>query len=211
MKKLMQAIFSLVVVIFIISGSVIAVLKSDALYGAHVPSIAQATGYSEETILTNYQKLISYNKLTGDNKLVFPDFPMSLTGEIHFEEVKTIFNFFERTMLVTGFISLVGLILMIRQKLYYWLLYTGILCFGIPTLLGIFVLSDWNRAFVLFHEIAFNNNYWLFNPQTDPIITILPDTFFLHCALLILGCVLASGFLCFFLHKRLRSDTPRSY
>ncbi|MHB8131340.1 MAG: lipoprotein intramolecular transacylase Lit, partial [Mobilitalea sp.] len=34
------------------------------------------------------------------------------------------------------------------------------------------------------------NDYWLFDPSTDPVITILPDTFFLHCALLIILIVL---------------------
>lgn len=204
MKKFIQVLFSLVVVSFIISGSVIAVLNFDLLYKTNVPTIAKETGYSKETILNNYETLISYNELTSDKKLVFPDFPMSITGEIHFEEVKVIFNRFEQTMIITGVIFLVGVVLMIRKKLYHWLFYTGILCIGIPTLLGIFVFLDWNRAFVLFHELAFNNSYWLFNPTTDPIITILPDTFFLQCALLILACVLGAGFLCFFLHKRLR-------
>lgn len=208
---MIQVLFSLVAVSFIISSSVIAVLNFDFLYKTNVPTIAQETGYSEETILANFQTLISYNELTSKDPLVFPDFPMSVTGEIHFEEVKVIFNRFEQTMIITGVIFLVGIIFMIRKRLYQWLFYTGILSIGIPTLLGIFVLSDWNRAFVLFHEIAFNNSYWLFDPRTDPIITILPDTFFLQCALFILTFVLGTGFLCFYLHKYFKQRYSRSY
>lgn len=211
MNKLIQVLFSLVAVSFIISSSVIAVLNFDLLYKTNVPTIAQETGFSEEIILENYQTLISYNELTSKDPLVFPDFPMSVTGEIHFEEVKVIFNRFEQTMIITGVIFLVGIIWMIQKRLYDWLLYTGVLSIGIPIFLGVFVLLDWNRAFVLFHEIAFNNSYWLFDPKTDPIITILPDTFFLQCALFILIFVLGAGSLCFYLYKRMKQKYARSY
>jgi len=40
---------------------------------------------------------------------------------------------------------------------------------------------DFNDFFIDFHKILFRNNDWLFDPSLDPIITALPDTFFLHC------------------------------
>lgn len=54
----------------------------------------------------------------------------------------------------------------------------------------VFVLiAGFNYWFVLFHHIAFGNNDWLFDPRTDPIIYVLPETFFLSCAVLILAIV----------------------
>ena len=50
--------------------------------------------------------------------------------------------------------------------------------------------------FIGFHHVMFSNDYWLFDPATDPVILILPDAFFLHCALAILICVLAGSALC---------------
>lgn len=35
------------------------------------------------------------------------------------------------------------------------------------------------------HKVFFDNDYWLFDPKYDPVITILPDRFFLHCGILI--------------------------
>ena len=29
----------------------------------------------------------------------------------------------------------------------------------------------------------FDNDYWLFNSKTDPVIKILPDEFFMHCGI----------------------------
>ena len=49
---------------------------------------------------------------------------------------------------------------------------------------------NWEWCFVTFHHIAFDNDYWIFDYTTDPVINILPDTFFMHCAIMILAIVL---------------------
>ena len=51
---------------------------------------------------------------------------------------------------------------------------------------GIFALIDFDRLFALFHKIAFpGKDNWLFDPATDEVIKILPESFFLACALFI--------------------------
>jgi integral membrane protein (TIGR01906 family) len=45
---------------------------------------------------------------------------------------------------------------------------------------------NFSRAFVVFHEIAFSNDYWIFDPRIDPVIRILPEWFFMYAAFLIL-------------------------
>ena len=47
---------------------------------------------------------------------------------------------------------------------------------------------DFDRAFVVFHALFFpGKDNWLFDPETDQIITILPQIFFRNCAILILA------------------------
>ena len=46
------------------------------------------------------------------------------------------------------------------------------------------LLHNFDRFFVMFHGVFFNNDAWIFNPATDPIINVLPETFFLHCFIL---------------------------
>ena len=59
---------------------------------------------------------------------------------------------------------------------------------------------DFDRAFVVFHSLFFpGKTNWLFDPRTDEIINILPQEFFMNCALLILailiiGCAVLIGF-----------------
>lgn len=58
----------------------------------------------------------------------------------------------------------------------------------------------------MFHKIMFRNDYWLFDEALDPVIKILPDAFFFHCAVMIILLILFGSLLCilfrsFFRHK----------
>lgn len=46
---------------------------------------------------------------------------------------------------------------------------------------------DFNSLFVLFHKVAFTNDLWLLNPQTDLLIRLMPIEFFVSYAAII-GC-----------------------
>ena len=65
-------------------------------------------------------------------------------------------------------------------------------------------------CFVLFHKILFRNDYWIFDPACDPVITILPDAYFLHAAALILLCVLAASLFSLLLFRLLRRKISNS-
>ena len=69
--------------------------------------------------------------------------------------------------------------------------------------LGAFAALAWDRFFVLFHELSFGNDLWLFDPAVDPVINVLPDQFFFHEAMAIFGLVILGGIVCAVLHRRL--------
>ena len=50
---------------------------------------------------------------------------------------------------------------------------------------------DFNSLFVLFHKVAFTNDLWLLNPQTDLLIRLMPIEFFISYAAIIGGVWLA--------------------
>jgi integral membrane protein (TIGR01906 family) len=45
---------------------------------------------------------------------------------------------------------------------------------------GALFLSDFNKYFLMFHELCFTNNLWLLNPDTDLLIRMLPEGVFLE-------------------------------
>ena len=46
---------------------------------------------------------------------------------------------------------------------------------------------DFNSLFVLFHQVAFRNDLWLLDPQTDLLIRLMPIEFFISYAAIIGG------------------------
>jgi integral membrane protein (TIGR01906 family) len=60
---------------------------------------------------------------------------------------------------------------------------------------GSLAAVDFDRAFVIFHKIFFpGKSNWLFDYDADQIIRVLPQDFFMNCAILIgAGLILFSG------------------
>lgn len=199
-----DAVTALVLFLFILSFSVTFTLNFRPLYYMDIEllEIETRSGIPENEIRENYDVLIDYNSMFTDEELAFPTLAMSESGKIHFEEVKVIFVMFQKMALVTAALGLAMVVVQRRMRRVRYLKYTGVITVLIPALLGAAMAVNWDKAFVIFHKIAFDNDYWIFDAVTDPVITILPDTFFLHCAAMILGLVAAGSVLCLVFYAR---------
>ena len=62
----------------------------------------------------------------------------------------------------------------------------------IGVLLGIAFSIDFTTCFTIFHKLFFTNNLWIFNPETDYMIRMLPEGFFYDMALRIGGIFIIS-------------------
>jgi len=74
-----------------------------------------------------------------------------------------------------------------KKNIWNLLFYTmlgNILFFGV---LAFLMYVDFNRYFVIFHLIFFDNDLWLLNPQTDTLIQMVPQPFFYNTAYKITG------------------------
>ena len=209
MKKIcspLNILLALALTLFIISAAVVVTLNFRPLYYLDVDllHIAETSGLPRAEILENYNTLIDYNSIFGTKELAFPTLAMSETGCIHFEEVKNVFAFFEITLIVSGVLVLAGVIYRHFKKNPGYLLLSGILTVALPLVLGILIALNWQTVFILFHKIVFRNDYWIFDAATDPVITILPDAFFMHCALLILALVVLGSVVCLLLYRHFK-------
>lgn len=164
-----------------------------------------------ETIKKNYDILIEYQSLFYNGTLNLPDFVMSTQGRIHFEEVKRIFEFIQISCILTGVISIPLVYRNVKDKEYDFLKLTSIFSIGIPLVLGMIASADFNQAFVWFHQIVFRNDYWIFDYRTDPIIKILPESFFMHCFMLIVAIVIVLSILCYIIYRRKRKNILKDY
>ena len=64
---------------------------------------------------------------------------------------------------------------------------TGFVTAAIAAAVLMAIVIDWEWTFETMHGLLFDNDYWLFNSKTDPVIKILPDEFFMHCGIMIIG------------------------
>lgn len=157
--------------------------------------IEKTSGLSKEEIVKNYDTLIDYCSPFYTDSLDFPSLPSSREGLIHFKEVKQILT----TLFIEGFLSLCVLLWIIfykkRAEDFQYLHSSALITAFLPFLIFGFLSINFDRTFVLFHKIFFQNDYWIFSPKTDPVITILPQQFFLDAAIFIVVILLLGSLL----------------
>jgi integral membrane protein (TIGR01906 family) len=74
--------------------------------------------------------------------------------------------------------------------------------FALASVLIIIISINWDRAWWVFHEIFFNNDYWILNPNVDLLINIVPYSFFFAMSVFI-GVFFVGGLILVFLSSSL--------
>lgn len=202
--KFTDILIGFVFTLLFISIGVIAAVNFRFIYYFDIShlKIAETSGIDRQVIIENYDTLIDYNSPFFKGELKFPTLAASASGLQHFKEVKNIFVSFY----YVGFASLIAVIIIIlykmRKKDRSYLLVSSITVLVLPAVTALGCAINFDAAFVIFHKIFFRNNYWLFDPVTDPVITILPDTFFLHELIVIIAFVVIGSVVLFLLSRK---------
>ncbi|MFU0828276.1 MAG: Integral membrane protein TIGR01906 [Lachnoclostridium sp.] len=208
--KFSDILIGLVFTLLFISVGVIAAVNFRFIYYLDISllKIPETSGMDRQVIIDNYNALIDYNSPFFKGELKFPTLPASPSGLQHFAEVKNIFVAFY----FIGLVSLIAAIFIIlykkRKKDYGYLLVSSVMVLVLPAMISLGCAINFDAAFVLFHKIFFRNNYWLFDPVTDPVILILPETFFLHELIVIILFVILGSIALFLIYRK---KTKRRY
>ncbi|URZ04028.1 TIGR01906 family membrane protein [Clostridium felsineum] len=152
---------------------------------------------NDSKVKEDYNYMISYiNGATPKKTFNLPNLPSSSHGQIHFMDVENLIKKVNMAAFSIFLPILVGIILCFKKRKKLYLKISSLMLFIIPIIIGILSLNGFSNVFIKFHELFFNNNYWLFDPADDPVILILPEEFFLHCSILILIlCFILGGIL----------------
>ncbi|MCC5889239.1 MAG: TIGR01906 family membrane protein [Alkalibacterium sp.] len=173
-------------ILFIITASIGFVILFTPLYyaTAWLHDLPEQLNMSFSTLVENYHVLLRYLHFPWIQELNMPDFPSSESGLFHFWEVKLLFYLNYGVLMISGIGSYFYLRYLKRNKRIWNLEKPFFIASLVPPALLFFLAVNFNRMFVIFHEIFFNNDAWLFNPATDPIILALPQEFFMYCFIL---------------------------
>ena len=182
--------------------SIAAPILCRPFYYAHIGpmELCEQTGLSEEEIKTAFDEMMDF--CLGGAEFSTGVLKWSEEGKSHFEDVRKLF-LLDLNVLAGCAILLIATAGIIRIRGWrpgrlagrgfpFW---AGAGLGGAFLLVGGLAALDFDRAFVIFHTLFFpGKDNWIFDPWKDEIINILPQDFFMHCAILILaililGCI----------------------
>ena len=208
--RILSAVFALALILFILTVSIGLPIYIRPFYYAHIEPIGLEayTGLTAEQLREAYDGILDY--LTLPNRpFSCGILPFSAEGEAHFADCRVLFDLNRNVLLMSG--GILAVLLLLQKKFGPYRLgkrhaawWAGLLALIAPLVIGALAALDFDRAFVIFHQIFFpGKNNWLFDWRTDPIILALPQEFFRNCAILIgAGLVIFSLSLLIFTGRR---------
>ena len=192
-SKIASALCSIVLALLVLSFSISVPILFRPFYYVQINALdlPERTGWSEETIREAYDEVLDFCVLCkpfGTGQLSWSE-----SGRSHFADVRMLFlaDFAVLALSAVVCTLLLGLRLNGKLRFHHPLgrgpgFWAGILAAGLVLVVGGLAALDFQRAFVIFHAIFFpGKDNWLFNPATDQIILVMPETFFRNCAILI--------------------------
>lgn len=188
----------LVIVVSALGVGFFLALNLSAIF-IHVP--AEWHGYQGNQVMADYQRIIKYLQW-WPSSLRFHELPSSAHAMQHFADVKLLV---ERIQCLTVVCLLVALVGSWYEKKNYQLWRLVILFPRILVLLivivGMLCLS-FNDSFILMHQLLFHNHYWIFSSKTDPVILLLPVSFFIKVFVMWIAFALTILLSCWYLLVR---------
>lgn len=199
-----KILFSLILSLFFILLSIEILVNFKYLYYFDIKflNLESSSNLSYSEIKSNYDYIIKFITSTKNMDFNIPSFTSSSEGTLHFYEVKNIFYNIKLLLYITGIISIFIIYYSFKHNNFIVFHYSFYILFSVPIVLMITFLLDFNKAFTYFHKIFFNNDFWLFNINKDPIINILPERFFLHMAIFLNILIIVFAVICKKIYKK---------
>ncbi len=191
-KRLLSALCAVCLVLFMLTAAIGLPIYIRPFYYAHIGAfeLERISGYSEAEIRQAYDAVLDYLTLPG-REFSTGVMPHSAEGKAHFEDCKVLFDL--NASILLGSALVLAVLFLMRKKwgpyrlgrhsAHFW---AAVLSVTAPIMIGCLAALDFDRAFVIFHSLFFpGKTNWVFDWYADPIIRVLPQEFFMDCAILI--------------------------
>ena len=188
--RLLALLMAAAVFFCILTASIGLPIYIRPFYYAHIEALdlPGVSGFTADQIKQAYDQVLDYLTLPG-REFGTGVMACSQAAQDHFLDCRVLFDLNAGILLVSAAIILVLLVLrrggltLGGRKAAWW---GGFCALGLPLVVGSLAALDFNRAFVIFHSIFFpGKDNWLFSWYDDQIIRVLPQQFFMNCAILI--------------------------
>ena len=196
--RILSAILIVAIAIVIITFSIGLPIYVRPFYYAHIEPLDMPywTDLPAETIREAYDDVLDYLTLPG-GEFKAGVFPFSEEGASHFADCKKLFTLNLVAFIISSayivtvlLLSKKGIVSLHRYRGFDSGFWAGVGTLSAFALFGGLAALDFDRAFEVFHKIFFpGKDNWVFDYDTDPIIWVMPEEFFMNCAILILSSV----------------------
>ncbi len=198
-NKILTGVFGFALAILIITFSIGLPIYFRPFYYWQIDAlgIEEYSGFDRETIVEAFDDVMDYLTIPG-NEFGTGELKYSEEGKSHFVDCKGLFDLNIIAFLIS-LATVVTLIILERKKIFTMckpfgfnvMFSTGAFTLGFFALIGAIVSIDFSTAFTVFHTIFFpGKSNWLFDWFEDQIIRILPQEFFMNCAILIFSSII---------------------
>ena len=199
-SKPLTILLSILTAVILLTAAIAVPILCRPFYYAHIEplELCEQTGLTREEIQTAFDEMMDF--CLGGETFSVGVLRWSEEGKAHFTDVRTLF-LFDLKALAAAIAALIIVLFVSRSvgRRPGRLLGRGCTFWAGMGLTAVFVIVvglasiDFDRAFTVFHLLFFpGKDNWLFYPTKDPIINLLPQTFFMNCAIVILAILLLS-------------------
>ncbi len=147
----------------------------------------------EKELLFVTEEMMSYLKGKRDNlniEAVIDGEQQEFFNEkeiAHMKDVRVLFwggQWLRRIGVIVCIITVIFLLFQSKIEFLLKCLRNGLISFIVfmAILVGI-ITTNFTKYFVIFHKIFFSNNLWILNPETDRLINIVPEPFFIDTSI----------------------------
>lgn len=147
----------------------------------------------EKELLFVTEEMMSYLKGKRDNlniEAVIDGEQQEFFNEkeiAHMKDVRVLFwggQWLRRIGVIICVITVIFLLFQSKIEFLLKCLRNGLISFIVfmAILVGI-ITTNFTKYFVIFHKIFFSNNLWILNPETDRLINIVPEPFFIDTSI----------------------------
>ncbi len=191
---------SIIVILYCLTSAIQQISNDKKYYKDYVVKneLGKQVNLDDKQIFNLYDSLIDYID-TGDETLIKDNF--NNREVLHMKDVHQLFNLNKQinkaSMLVFYLFILMNFIIILYKEKSKTLTEKDLNIFsektklvknyilvliGAMLILAIFIASDFSKYFIKFHELFFDNDLWVLNPETDIMIRMLPEDYFMKMA-----------------------------
>ena len=158
--------------------------------------VAEEIGISEADLMRATETLLDYCR----GRRADLDCSVTVNGQeqnaynereiAHMADVQKLFSLTKNVCNALLLVAFIGILIALKKADYRFGkgMFFGLLAgLGFLGIIGAMVVIDFGWFWTTFHETLFSNDLWLLDPATDMLIQMVPEAFFYHTCMRILG------------------------